>query len=106
MERTPVHTVMALALIHHLAISNNVPLNKIAEFFSQLSEYLIIEFIPKSDTQVQRLLSTRKDIFPGYSQEGFEENMTEHFQIMKAEPVRNSQRIMYLMKNKSDQFRP
>ena len=62
----------ALALVHHLAISNNVPLKKIAEFFSQISNFLIIEFIPKSDSQVKRLLLTREDIFENYDEKNFE----------------------------------
>ena len=56
--------VLALALIHHLAISNNVPLDRLADFFASAGEHLIIEFVPKSDSQVQRLLATREDVFP------------------------------------------
>jgi hypothetical protein len=57
MERGPADAVLSLALIHHLIISNNVPTAKIAEFFSEISASLIIEFVPKSDSQVERLLS-------------------------------------------------
>jgi hypothetical protein len=54
--------VFALALIHHLAIFNNLPLNKISGFFGKICSSLIIEFVPKSDSQVQRLLSTREAV--------------------------------------------
>ena len=64
--RGPADIVLALALIHHLAISNNLPLHKIADFFSKTCNSLIIEFIPKDDSQVQRLLTSRKDIFIEY----------------------------------------
>ncbi len=70
-ERGPVDAVLALALIHHLAISNNLPLNKIAKFFNNTCNSLIIEFVPKHDSQVQRLLSTREDIFPNYTKKEF-----------------------------------
>ena len=63
-ERGPADTVLALALIHHLAISNNLPFSKIVNFFRDISKSLIIEFVPKSDSQVQRLLANREDIFP------------------------------------------
>ena len=76
MERGPADLVFALALVHHLAISNNVPINKIAEFFSTISKSLIIEFIPKSDSQVKRLLATREDIFENYDEENFEKELT------------------------------
>jgi len=91
--------VMALALIHHLAISNNLPITKIAEFFNAKCDYLMIEFVPKNDTQVKRLLSTRKDVFPDYTQNTFEEKFQRHFKIIKKINIKNSLRTIYLMKN-------
>lgn len=67
MNRGPTDTVFALALSHHLAIGNNLPLEKIAKFFNKICKNLIIEFVPKEDSQVQRLLRTRKDIFDSYN---------------------------------------
>ena len=64
-----------MALVHHLAISNNVPLSKIAEFFSTISKSLVIEFIPKSDSQVKRLLATREDIFENYDEENLPKDL-------------------------------
>ena len=80
-ERGPVDLVMALALIHHLAISNNLPLDRVGEFFAKAGEWLIIEFVPKDDSQVQRLLSSRKDIFPEYNEAGFESSFGARLQI-------------------------
>ena len=71
-ERGPVPMAFALALVHHLAISNNVPLPKLAHFFSEVCQNLVIEFVPKSDSQVKRLLASRLDIFDDYTEEGFE----------------------------------
>ena len=99
-ERGPADTVMALALIHHLAISNNVPLRNIAEFFSTLGRTLIIEFVPKEDTQVQKLLSSREDIFPEYNRTGFEEAFQDYFKIEDIIPVNDSYRVLYLMRKK------
>jgi hypothetical protein len=96
-ERGPADVVLALALIHHLAISNNVPLGKIAQFLSRIGRALIIEFVPKSDSMVQRLLSTRKDIFPDYTREGFERAFSEYFLIREREGVADSERSIYFM---------
>jgi len=96
-ERGPADAVLALALVHHLAISNNVPLGKLADFFSRICKSLIIEFVPKSDSQVQRLLSTREDIFPDYTQPSFEQEMKEYFKIRDCVRIRNSERTLYLM---------
>jgi len=67
-QRGPVDLVLALALLHHLAISNNLPLPSIADYFASIAKWAVVEFVPKSDSQVQRLLSTRKDIFDTYTE--------------------------------------
>jgi len=100
-ERGPVDAVLALALIHHLAISNNVPFDKIAHFLDGICSWLIIEFIPKEDSQVQRLLSTRKDIFGNYTQQRFEQSFSQFFLVQKKVEVKESKRTIYLMKKKS-----
>ncbi|MDO8753221.1 MAG: class I SAM-dependent methyltransferase, partial [Anaerolineales bacterium] len=99
-SRGPVDMVLALAVIHHLAISNNLPLPQIADFFASLCRTLAIEFVPKSDSQVQKLLSSRQDIFPDYTREGFESVFAERFIIHKIEPVRDSERTLYLMRKR------
>ncbi|MFW5713983.1 MAG: SAM-dependent methyltransferase [Brevefilum sp.] len=100
-ERGPVSMILALALIHHLAISNNVPLRKVSQFFKQISQYLVVEFVPKSDTQVQRLLRSREDIFENYTVDGFEEAFGYDYNILAKEPLKDSERILYLMKQKA-----
>jgi hypothetical protein len=97
LERAPADAVMALALIHHLAISNNLPFERIAQFFHALGKWLIIEFVPKNDSQVQRLLATRQDIFPNYTFESFEAAFKPLFKIQRIEPIRDSMRRLYLM---------
>ena len=97
MERGPADVILALALIHHLAISNNLPFYKIAEFFKNNCNYLIIEFIPKIDSQVQRLLSTREDIFSDYNRENFENEFRKFFNIIETVDLKDSERILYHM---------
>jgi ribosomal protein L11 methylase PrmA len=97
LERGPADTVLALALVHHLAISNNVPLGKIADFLSRICNSIIIEFVPKSDSQVQRLLATREDIFPDYTQSAFERVFGRYFAVLNSVRIKDSERILYLM---------
>lgn len=99
-ERGPADLVLALALLHHLAIARNIPFKLIASLFSKLATHLIIEFVPKGDSQVQKLLMNREDIFPEYKKNGFEKAFEEFFQIKKAIPLTNSQRIIYLMEKR------
>ena len=101
-ERGPADTALALALVHHLAISNNVPLDKIASFFAGICNSLIIEFVPKTDSQVRRLLASRDDIFNDYTKEGFEQEFVRYFTIEDSVPIRDSERTLYLMRSRKD----
>ncbi|MFP4642249.1 MAG: SAM-dependent methyltransferase [Chloroflexota bacterium] len=100
LDRGPTDTALALALVHHLAISNNTPFPKIANLLTEICKWLIIEFIPKSDPQAQKLLAGREDIFSDYTQDRFENSFEKQFSIMDSSQVRDSQRIIYLMKKK------
>lgn len=97
LNRGPVDLCMALALVHHLVISNNTPLPEVVRFFSQICSELIIEFVPKEDSQAKVLLATREDIFPDYTREGFETHFKKAFKIVAAEPIKETERILYLM---------
>lgn len=99
-ERGPTDLIIALALIHHLAISNNLPIKNIAKFFRRMCRYLIIEFIPKEDSYAQRLLSGREDIFMNYTQQVFEKEFSKHFSIETSVKLAHSKRILYLMRCK------
>jgi ribosomal protein L11 methylase PrmA len=99
-ERGPTDMIMALALIHHLAISNNVPLDNIARLLSTLCRCLIIEFVPKQDKKVQTLLATRVDIFKDYTEAGFEAAFSRYFSIERRVNIQASERVMYLMVTK------
>ena len=58
--------VLGLALIHHLAIAKNVPLEMAVHWLMSLAPAGIIEFPNKSDPMVRELLRARPDIFPDY----------------------------------------
>ncbi len=99
--RGPADLAMALALVHHLVIANNVPLLDVAKFFAKLCRGLVIEFIPKQDSQVQRLLASRVDIFDDYTQEGFERAFEQCFSLERTESIDGTERVLYLMRTLS-----
>lgn len=90
--------VLALALVHHLAIAHNVPLYLIANWLYPMGEHLIIEFVPKSDEKVKLLLQNRNDIFDEYNLENFKSIFATKYQIIKEEKVGNTNRVLFLMK--------
>jgi len=95
--RLKVDTILALALVHHLAIGNNLPLERVAGWLINSCCHLIIEFVPKEDEQVQRLLRHREDIFPNYTQKGFEEAFSQYFRLIDCKKIEESKRTLYLM---------
>jgi len=100
MERAPVDIILALALIHHLVISNNLPLKKIVSFFKKICKYLIIEFVPKSDSQVIKLLSTRDDIFDEYTEQNFVKEFEKEFLIKNSIKLQGSERTLYILEKR------
>ena len=99
-KRSRPDAIFALALVHHLAISNNLPFSKISKFLSRLSDNLIIEFVPKPDSQVQKLLESRRDIFGNYDEETFVKEFGMYYNIMAKEKVVDSERTVFWMKRK------
>jgi len=100
-DRAPADAILALALIHHLVISNNVPMERLARWLSEICHWLVIEFVPKSDTQVQRLLANREDIFENYRIDYFERVFQRWFRLAVSEKLRNSERRIYLLEVKT-----
>lgn len=94
---------MALALIHHITLSGNVPFEKSAEFFAKFSGTLIIEFPKREDSWVESLLVRKREFinhFDFYNETGFEAGYSQYFTIEKKEIVPGTKRVLYLMKRK------
>ncbi|MDH3427740.1 MAG: class I SAM-dependent methyltransferase [Gemmatimonadota bacterium] len=100
--RSRADVVLALALVHHLAITGNVPLPNIARWLARLAPNLVIEFVPKTDPQVGRLLVSREDVFVDYTTEGFEAAFSAEFQLARRVEVGQSGRILYQYERRED----
>jgi hypothetical protein len=103
-ERMKNDTIMAVALIHHLVISNNLPLPKIAAFFSKYCKKLIIEYIPVNDPKVKELLQNRENIYQTCTQSYFEQCFKKYFQIIQSDTVDGSNRKLYLMHRNNEKL--
>jgi hypothetical protein len=100
-SRANADVVLALALVHHLAIGRNVPLARISSYFARLAPGLIIEFVPKDDPMVRTLLATREDVFPEYTIEGFRAAFGEAWEIVDEAPVTGTPRTLFRMARRS-----
>jgi hypothetical protein len=96
-SRTKVDLLFALALVHHLAIGKNIPMEMIADLFSRMGRKLIIEFIPKEDDKVKLMLGRKKDIYDNYSETNFVKAFEKYFTVIDKKIIPGSGRVLYLM---------
>ena len=94
-ERTSADALVALALVHHLAIARNIPLGQIVDWLVRLAPAGVVEFIPKTDPMVQRLLSLREDIFPNYSLDNFSLELARSAGIVRTAQLSQNGRTLF-----------
>jgi ribosomal protein L11 methylase PrmA len=95
LDRAEADVTLSLALVHHLAIGRNVPLPMIADLLARLAPHAIVEFVPKSDAMTARLLASRKDIFPDYTEDGFRAAFATGFDLLTAVPLEGTERTLF-----------
>lgn len=94
-------TVLMYAIVHHLMITHQIPLELIVNLSQQLTQkWLIIEYIGFKDPLFQRLLRGREDLYKSYSEDYFEKCFTNSFEIIRKQKIPNMDRSLYLMKRK------
>ena len=89
--------ILALALVHHLSLTNNVPFPALAKALAKSSKKLIIEFIPATDSQVKKITQNRRDDLAWYHQDNFEVSFRKYFRIVEKNNLADSQRTLYFM---------
>jgi hypothetical protein len=87
--------VLALALVHHIVIGANVPLDSFLDWLAGLGGSLVIEFVSREDDKVVQLLRNRVEQYPGYNQQSFEQALSGRFNIVRQQPLRDGLRTLY-----------
>ena len=100
LDRANADVVLALALVHHLAISRNVPLPMVLGLFADLAPWAIVEFVPKEDPMVRRLLASREDVFDEYHLDAFRGAAAARFDILDEQPITESPRVLFLLRRR------
>jgi hypothetical protein len=100
-ERADADLVLALALVHHIAISRNVPLPMLLDLFAHLAPWAIVEFVPKEDPMVRRLLASRRDVFDDYTIDGFRAAAAGRFELVAEEGIAESPRTLFLLRRRA-----
>ena len=91
--------VLMLALLHHLCVTHNVPFTYIFNLLLIVeAKYVIIEFVPKSDPMVKKLLANREDVYPWYNLPSFETEAFKHFSLVDRHELPTGKRVLYCLK--------
>lgn len=93
--RTRADSLVALAFEHHLALAKNIPIQQVIQWLVNIARHGIIEFVPKTDSTIQKMLSLREDIFCDYSLETFESHLKALSKIVQKKVVSESGRCLF-----------
>jgi hypothetical protein len=94
---------LALAVIHHITLSGNIPFSLSAQFFLKMAPNLLIEFPTRGDSWVQFLLDSKREFknhFDFYDEENFEKEYSVYFEIVNKQKIASSERILYSLKRR------
>ncbi len=93
--------VLMLALIHHLVVTERIPLPEVIGLAADLTTGLaIIEFVGRGDAMFRRLLRGRDHLYEGVTEEAFETSARRHFDIIRRVPLGTADRILYLLRKR------
>jgi ribosomal protein L11 methylase PrmA len=93
-ERRDADALLGLALIHHLAIGRNIPLPDVIDWLTGFAPQGVVEFVPKDDPMIQRMLMLREDIFDGYDYDRFSNQLNTRARIVREQRVSQSGRML------------
>jgi SAM-dependent methyltransferase len=99
-QRCKIDLIQALAIVHHLVITHDIPFDSIAEKFAKHTRYLIIEFISVYDSQVQILLKNKPHHASNYNQVNFENSFGQYFNLKMRQKINETERELFFYEKK------
>jgi SAM-dependent methyltransferase len=94
--------VLLLAVVHHLLVSERVPLNEIADLSASLTrEWAVVEYVGPGDPMFQRLARGRDALHAGLTPAAFEAAFLRRFEMADETPESGSGRRLYLFRKRA-----
>ncbi len=91
-----------LAVAHHMMVSDGIPLSEILALAAEMTkDAVIIEFVAREDTQFQRIVRGRDDLYADFDRDAFEAACRERFEIQRREAPDGATRALYLLRLKA-----
>ena len=92
--------ILCLALVHHIVIGANIPLQEFIEWLASLSASLVIEFVTKDDVMVKTLLRNKEDQYDDYTPVAFKSYLDQLFDIHRVETLDSGTRLIFFAEPK------
>jgi hypothetical protein len=87
--------LLCLALVHHVVISANIPMEEFISWLSEQSDQLVFEYVSRSDDKVRTLLRNKEDKYSDYSRERLESALGSHYEIARQQSLESGNRHLY-----------
>jgi len=94
-ERVKPDVVLVLALVHHIRISSNIPMDLFLDWLRRLECDVVIEFINREDEMVVKLLTNKKVQYKDYNIETFVSQIEQSFNIASREKLKDGKREIF-----------
>ena len=94
-ERGSPDLILCLALLHHLVIGRHIPIGELVAWLAGFGADLVIEFVDRRDSQVERLLRNREGQALEYSAAALEAALSQYFGPVTREPLTSGNRTLY-----------
>ncbi len=95
-ERVDADLVLALALVHHLAITGTVPLPEVVAMLRDFDADVVVEFPDRGDPMVERLLGRKRTgLFDRYTLDDFVAAADARFETVDQVTLRSGRRHLF-----------
>jgi hypothetical protein len=93
--------VLMLALVHHLVVTERIPMAEVIGLAADLTTDLaIVEFVGRGDPMFRRLLRGRDRLYEGVTEAAFEECIRQRFDVIRRHPLEGTERVLYLLRKR------
>jgi SAM-dependent methyltransferase len=93
--------ILMLALLHHLLVTERIPLAETLELAADLiTDFAVIEFVAPQDAMFRRLTRGRDDLHASLDKRAFEAACAGRFNIVRSLALPGTERTLYCLKKK------
>jgi SAM-dependent methyltransferase len=93
--------VMMLAVVHHMLVTERIPLEEILALAEELTrEYVLIEFVAPEDPMFQRIVRGRDGLYSHMTRAWFEAAASQRFELVRSRRIDGLHRWLYLFRRR------